>query len=91
MWKEYIKGKEEKNKWDAHGPVTLLAHVFEVLRWEMNEDLVITREKGGKLLFHEGEDGLFDHILREDMRKAVHRRSHNFSNKKQCSRRSSQR
>ena len=54
VWKEYIKVREEKKKWDAHGPVTLLAHVFEVLRWEINEDLVITREKGVKLLLHDG-------------------------------------
>ena len=70
-WRLFLAKRKRKEEWKAHGPAVLLAKVLKEIHWEMDEELCCTRQSGGKIHLVKGEDGLFDHILRTDLRRAI--------------------
>ena len=81
MWGKHLEAQREGTGWDAHGPIAILAQVMKEITWAMDEKLNIERQSGGKIHLVEGEDGLFDHLLRADLRKAMGIRSKSFQNR----------
>jgi len=53
--------------------ISVLWQIFEVLRWRISDELVITRECGVMVHLTEEDDLLFNHMLREDLRKLMWR------------------
>ncbi len=51
------------------GPISELAMVLGEIGWTMDEEFKIERPRGGYLDLIEGEDAIFDHILRGALRK----------------------
>jgi len=82
-WRDYLKRKEEKKDWKAYGPISIAAQILQEIRWEMDDNLICTRKKGGKVSLIGGEDGLFDHILRADLRRAMWERSGPFKDREE--------
>lgn len=49
----------------------MLGQAMAAVAWKLETNLYITRKNGVKLHLTEGEDGLFDHMLRADLRQPV--------------------
>ena len=49
----------------------MLKQTTEAVGWKVYPNLEIQRRDGGMLHLTEGEDGLFDHLLRADLRTTV--------------------
>ena len=56
---------------EATGPLHTLNQICQDLGWSINKDFIITRENGGNISFLKGEDKIFTHLIRMDLRKAV--------------------
>ena len=50
------------------GPVALMLHHMKALGWTLSDRLAITKRHGTTMHLTTGEDQLFDHWLREDLR-----------------------
>ena len=53
------------------GPVALMLHHMKALGWTLSDRLAITRRLGTTMHLTKGEDQLFDHLLREDLRRMI--------------------
>ena len=62
--------KEEQRE-EAKGPISVLFQHMKILGWTLSDQLVITRKHGTKMHLTKGEDQLFDHWLREDLKRAI--------------------
>ena len=51
--------------------VSVLEQAMEAVGWKLETVLYITRKNGGELHLAEGDDGLFDHMIRADLRQAA--------------------
>ena len=82
--KELIRTKEDKEEGreEARGPVSVLLQHMKMLGWTLSDQLVITRKYGTKMHLTKGEDQLFDHWLREDLRRAIWSRDQAIRNRK---------
>ena len=65
------KGDREERREEAKGPISVLSQHVKILGWTLSDQLVITRKHGTKMQLIKGEDQLFDHWLREDLRRAI--------------------
>ena len=65
------KGDREERREEAREPISVLFQHVKILGWTLSDQLVITRKYGTKMHLTKGEDQLFDHWLREDMRRAI--------------------
>ena len=65
------KMTKEENEDEATGPVSVMLKHMGALGWTMNQQLVITRRHGTMMHLTKGEDQLFDHWLREDLRRMI--------------------
>ena len=74
-------GRHEKD--DSFGPCSVLCDTLEDVGWSINSKLVIQRRNGGQVHLVEGEDALFSHILREDIRRKVLRKSRPLKNREE--------
>ena len=76
------KGDREERREEARGPVSVLFQHMKILGWSLSDQLVITRKYGTKMHLTKGEDQLFDHWLREDLRRAIWSRDQAKRNRK---------
>ena len=53
------------------GAASVFRQATKTIGWKLGADLYIERRNGGTLHLTEGEDGLFDHMLRADLRQTV--------------------
>ena len=63
--------KHNNKSKEATGPLHTLDHICQDLWWSINKDFIMTRANGGKISFLKGEDKIFTHLIRMDLRKAV--------------------
>ena len=65
------KGDREERREEAKGPISVMFQHMKILGWTLSDQLVITRKHGTKMHLTKGEDQLFDHCFREDLRRAI--------------------
>ena len=65
------KGDREEQREEAKGPISVMFQHMKNLGWTLSDQLVITRKHGTKMHLTKGEDQLFDHWFREDLRRAI--------------------
>ena len=65
------KGDREERREEAKGPISVLFQHVKIMGWTLSDQLVITRKYGTKMHLTKGEDQLFGHLLREDLRRAI--------------------
>ena len=65
------KGDRDERREEAKGPIFVLFQHVKILGWTLSDQLVISRKHGTKMHLIKGEDQLFDHWLREDLRRAI--------------------
>ena len=53
------------------GPVAMMLHHMKALGWTLSDRLAITKRHGTTMHLTKGEDQLFDHWLREDLRRMI--------------------
>ena len=75
------KGDREERREEARGPVSVLFQHMKILGWTLADQLVITRKYGTRMHLTKGEDQLFDHWLREDVRRAIWSRDQAIRNR----------
>ena len=69
----YLHQQEGGGEAGAHGAVAVLLRIAEEIEWTIDEDLVITRRRGGKMSLVDGDDRLFAHLVGQDLRREVWR------------------
>ena len=65
------KMTKEENEDEAKGPVSAMLKHMGALGWTLNEQLVITRRHGTMMHLTKERISLFDHWLREDLRRMI--------------------
>ena len=73
----------EDTKKTSFGPCSVLRDTLEDVGWSINSKLVIQRRNGGQVHLVEGEDALFSHILREDIRRRILRKAKPIKNREE--------
>ena len=71
--KNLIRAKaiREEQCGEVMGPVALMLHHMKALGWTLSDRLAITRRLGTTMHLTKGEEQLFDHWLREDLRRTI--------------------
>ena len=71
MWAKAVElHHQEGAPTEAYGPVKVLLEIGEWLGWQIDENLVAKRERGGSISVVDGDDSLSFHVLRQDLRRA---------------------
>ena len=73
--RELMALEEAGEAYNSAGAGSILSRIATDIGWTIEADLSITRADGSRFHLVEGEDGLFDHILRADLKKVVWKNS----------------